>query len=350
MKKSLLLFLVAVTLLACGGDVATHKIKRATADMDRMFADAAKARKFAGSVLIARDGVVYLRKGYGQADGEKRVPCTPRTKYRLASITKQFTAMAILLLEARGALRVQDAIADYVSPCPAAWKGITIHHLLTHTSGIPDLPTSPTVSQTIALLREKPLDFPPGSKWNYSNSGYILLGAIIEKAAGVPYEEFLRKQIFIPTGMTSTGYDHGGEDVAVSYESSGVKADSSAMPSFFSAGALYSTAEDLSRWDQALSTDALIPMPSIDTMFTPHASFFDEGENHVSYGYGWMLASISGRMSQFHFGVSPGISTVIARFPKDKVTIIILSNMSTTIEDYEQKVEDAILGKLPKAP
>jgi CubicO group peptidase (beta-lactamase class C family) len=214
-----------------------RSIKGAVSDMDRMFA---------GSVLIARDGVVYLSKGYGQADLEKNLPCTPQTKYRLASITKQFTAMAILLLEARGALRVQDAIGNYVSPCPAAWKGITIRHLLTHTSGIPDPANPPsTVDKAIALLRGRSLDFAPGSKWQYSNSRYILLGAIIEKVPGVPYEEFVRTQICIPLGMSSTGYDHGGQDLAVNDKSPGMKADISAVPSFFSAGALYSTVEDL---------------------------------------------------------------------------------------------------------
>jgi len=264
MIKRLLLFLIPLTMFTVGCDTATSRLKRAVSDMDAMFTSAAKAKVFSGSVLIAKDGAVVLRKGYGQADLEKGLPCTTLTKYRIASITKQFTAMAILILEARGALKVQDRIDAFFSRCPVAWQGITIHQLLTHTSGIPDLEDlSSTANEMIAILREKPLDFVPGSKWQYSNSGYILLGAIIEKAAGTSYEDFLRKEIFLPLKMTDTGYDHGARDLAVSYAGSGVKADVSQLTNSFSAGALYSTAEDLYRWDQALSGASLVPMSSL---------------------------------------------------------------------------------------
>jgi CubicO group peptidase (beta-lactamase class C family) len=351
MIKRLLLCLIALPMLAVGCDTATSTLKRAASDMDAIFKGAAKAKVFTGSVLIAKDGVVYLKKGYGQADLENGLPCTPQTKFRIASITKQFTARAVLLLEESGALRIQDRVESYLSPCPDAWKNITIHQLLTHTSGIPDtgitrlenLPS--TLNEEIALLRNRPLDFMPGSKWQYSSGGYMLLGAIIEKAAGVTYEDFLRDRIFSPLGMTSTGYDHGGQDLAVSYAKFGVKADVSRVPNYYAAGALYSTVEDLYRWDQAIAADASAQKPYVEKMFTEYAPVGDEGSTHYAYGYGWVLRSTSGRFELFHAGEGPGISAIIARYPKEKLTIIILSNQSSDVSFYAQAVEKAFLGE-----
>ena len=175
-------------------------------------------QRFAGSVLVARDGKVIFSKGYGLANVELDVPNTPQTKFRLGSITKQFTATAILLLQERGKLSVGDPICKYIDTCPAAWSEVTIHHLLSHTGGIPNFTSFPdyvpkmmmpvTTQEMIARFKDKPLDFKPGEKWSYSNSGYFLLGAIIEKASGESYESFLQKNIFDPLKMTNTGYDH----------------------------------------------------------------------------------------------------------------------------------------------
>jgi CubicO group peptidase (beta-lactamase class C family) len=163
---------------------------------------------FSGSVLMARNGEVLLTKGYGFADREHKISNTPQTKFRLGSITKQFTAMAIIILEAQDKLDAQDPICKYLTECPEAWATITIHHLLTHTSGIPnftDFPdyrrTSATPSapeETIDRFQDEPLDFQPGESWSYSNSGYILLGHIIERVSNQSYEEFLQENIFTP--------------------------------------------------------------------------------------------------------------------------------------------------------
>jgi CubicO group peptidase (beta-lactamase class C family) len=186
-----------------------------------------KARLFSGSVLIARNGKVLVRKGYGEADRKKHVVNTAQTKFRIGSLTKQFTAMAILILQAQGKLNVRDRICTYLGDCPTTWQKITFHHLLTHTSGIPDFagfpdfkitmrsPSSPT--QTIARFKDKPLDFQPGKKFSYSNSGYVVLGAIIEQASGKRYETFLQENIFVPLQMVNSGYDHNKRYLAVGY-------------------------------------------------------------------------------------------------------------------------------------
>ena len=157
-------------------------------------------------------------KGYGFANAEHEVPNTTQTKFRLGSITKQFTAMAILILQEQGKLKIEDPIGKYIDDSPKAWEDVTIHHLLTHTGGVPSYTDDPayvkkmmmpeTVKSMIARFRDKPLDFKPGEKFHYSNSGYFLLGAIIEKVSGKSYEAFLKEAIFDPLGMHDTGYDH----------------------------------------------------------------------------------------------------------------------------------------------
>ncbi|MGV0028515.1 serine hydrolase domain-containing protein [Phormidesmis priestleyi] len=294
-----------------------------------------KARLFSGSVLIARNGKVLVRTGYGEADREKHVANTAQTKFRIGSMTKQFTAMAILILQARGKLNVHDRICTYLSECPATWQKITLHHLLTHTSGIPDFtrfpdfqttqgsPSSPT--RTIARFKKKPLDFQPGEKFSYSNSGYILLGAIIEQVSGATYEAFLRDNIFVPLQMVNSGYDHNNSDLAVGYrDQTSVPADFIDMSIPYAAGGLYSTVEDLYRWDQALYTDKLIPTNLRDKMFTPFALMPDSGG--LGYGYGWGIGKEGNHPIVSHEAGVNGFHSVIARYPNDKIVVIILGN------------------------
>ena len=222
--------------------------------------------KFSGAVLVARQGDVLLSQGYGLADREQNLPNMAQTRFRLGSITKQFTAMAILILKARGKLDVKDPICNYITDCPSTWEGITIDHLLTHTSGIPDLISLPDYrstlatpsppKQTIARFKDLPLDFQPGEKWSYSNSGYIVLGYIIERTSGQSYEDFLQQSIFTPLNLSNTGYDHNSSSLAVGYPDrhSTLPAEFIDMSIPYAAGALYSTVEDLYRWEQALST------------------------------------------------------------------------------------------------
>jgi CubicO group peptidase (beta-lactamase class C family) len=192
--------------------------------MEQVIQSYAANRQFMGSVLVAKGTQVLLNKGYGSANLEWDVPNSPATKFRLGSITKQFTAASILLLQERGKLNVQDPVKKYMADAPAAWDKITIYHLLTHTSGIPNFTSFPeyakwepfatTAAEEVARFRDKPLDFAPGEKWSYSNSGYVLLGYLIEKITGGSYEKFVRENIFNPLGMRDSGYDSNSAVIA----------------------------------------------------------------------------------------------------------------------------------------
>lgn len=294
----------------------------------------AKAERFSGVLLVARDGKVLISKGYGMADVENDVPNTPETKFRIGSLTKQFTAAAILLLQERGKLSVQDSICKYVAPCPVAWQPVTIHHLLSHTAGVPDFTGFPDYQKTmrepapvdslITRFRALPLDFKPGEDWKYSNSGYILLGHVVEKVSGKSYESFLRENIFEPLKMTSTGYDHADEIVkrrargyAPGPDGSAINASYLDMSVPFSAGGLYSTVGDLYLWDQALYGEKILKKSSLDAMFTAVRN---------DYGYGYRVNKLFNRRHATHGGGIEGFRTSIDRFPDDRVTVIVLSN------------------------
>lgn len=287
---------------------------------------------FSGAALVARDGKVLLSKGYGQANREWDIPNKPRTKFRIGSITKQFTAAAIMLLRERGRLSVQDPIGNYLADCPEAWKDITLHHLLSHTSGIPEraLPTNttqaafpPTADGLAARYNNTPLAFPPGAKWAYSNAGYILLGYLIEKVSGQSYAEFLRENFFAPLGMTNTGYDDNRQVVkrrAAGYVCRGltvVNAPYIDMNVPHGAGALYSTVEDLNRWKQALFGGRLLSPASLHAMTTPGAA---------GYGYGLMAGRQFDRGVIFHVGRISGFAGYLGYFPDERVTIVLLLN------------------------
>src|SRR5713101_3187260 len=185
--------------------------------IDQIVQSSVSNKQFMGSVLVARGNEVLFSKGYGAANLEWAIPNTPSTKFRLGSVTKQFTSASIFLLEERGKLKIDDPVKKYMPDAPAAWDKVTIFNLLTHTSGIPSFTGFPDYASTeaiattpeklVARFRDKPLEFQPGEKWNYSNSGYVLLGYLIEKISGQPYAKFVQENIFTPLGMTSSGYD-----------------------------------------------------------------------------------------------------------------------------------------------
>ncbi len=297
-----------------------------------------RVKGFSGAVLVARDGVPLISKGYGWANAEWEIPSTPTTKFRLGSITKQFTATLVLRLQEQKKLDVQDPICKYIEPCPELWKPVTIHHLLTHTSGIPSYTGLPdyqktmmmprTIEQMVAVFRDLPLEFAPGEKFKYNNSGYFLLGVIIEKVAAKKYEDALRDEIFTPLEMMDTGYDWSEPLLrhrAAGYTRRGdglVNAKFLDMQQPYSAGSLYSSAEDLLKWDQALYTDRVLPGPARTAMFTP---FKD------NYAYGWAIQpadkSTSGHVQIGHGGGINGFATTIQRVPDDRVTVIVLCNV-----------------------
>jgi CubicO group peptidase (beta-lactamase class C family) len=290
---------------------------------------------FSGAVLVAKDGKPVFRRAYGLADREWNVANTPETRFRLGSITKQFTATAILQLAEQGKLSVDDPISKYYPAAPAAWAPITLKHLLTHTSGIPSYTAIPgffaqlarldkTPDEIIALTRDKPLDFPPGSKYAYDNTGYVLLGYVVEKVSGQPYAAYLQDHIFTPLGMKDTGYDVSDTILprrASGYSVAGGKARNAAFLSMslpYAAGSLYSTVDDLLIWDQALHAGKAIKPASVAAMFT------DYGFN---YGFGQGLGPQNGHMTWGHGGGINGFATQLNRLPNDGLTVIVLGNI-----------------------
>ncbi|HET9906166.1 MAG TPA: serine hydrolase domain-containing protein [Anaerolineales bacterium] len=318
----------------------TLELDESASKIDELLTSLTAKDEFTGAVLVARNGEILLSHGYGLADRDNNLPNTPQTKFRLASITKEFTAAAILMLQEQHKLNVEDPICRYIPDCPAAWQEITIHHLLSHTSGIPNITDFPDFSafkatpsppdQTIERFRNKPLDFEPGEKGSYSNSGYVLLGTIIEQASGQSYESFLQKYIFEPVQMNNSGYDHNDGALATGYTGSRARWETPGdldMSLPFAAGGLYSTIEDLYLWDQALYTERLLSQESLDRMFTSQAMLSNLG---MDYGYGWFIQDVNNRRVLSHSGGIEGFATEMRRYPDDKVTIIILSNRDTT--------------------
>jgi CubicO group peptidase (beta-lactamase class C family) len=293
---------------------------------------------FSGAALVARRGRVLLRKGYGAASRRWKRPNSERTQFRIASISKQFTAVAILLLQGRGKLDVHDHVCDYISDCPAAWADITLHQLLTHTSGIHNLYADPgytawqatpaAPAEVMQHYIELPLDFPPGTSWNYTNSGYDLLGQVIERASGLPYEKFLRENIFTPLGMRDTGLlgaTHQASGYANSFDLT--PADTSHPMVDYASGGLYSTVGDLYLWDQALFDDSFLPADLRDLAFTAYEFMPQSGG--LSYGYGFMvgeLPELNGHRLVGHTGRIEGFLTANFYFPDEQAAVILLAN------------------------
>lgn len=327
--------------LAQAAPAAAQEAKSETdvsASLASFMKEAVDGEGFSGSVIITRAGEPLLRSGYGLANLELSAPNEPGTKFRLGSVTKQFTAMAVLILAERGALGLDDPISSRLDDAPETWKPITVRHLLNHTSGIPNFTDFPdyapnmrrpqTHAEMVARFRDKPLDFEPGSKFSYSNSGYYLLGLVIEKAAGKSYEDFLREAIFQPLGLNDTGYDHSESILpsrAAGYERAGEGGVKNAsfldMSQPFSAGALYSTVDDLSKWDRALAAGKLISSESYEQMFRPA---------HDGYAFGWMVAEKDGRVEQGHGGGINGFNTIVLRYPSEDTFVAVLSNVTPT--------------------
>jgi CubicO group peptidase (beta-lactamase class C family) len=311
------------------------------------------AQNYMGTVIIARDNDILYSKGFGSANLEWNIPNTPNTKFRLGSITKQFTAASILLLEERGKLKIDDPIKKYLSDVPSAWDKITIFNLLTHTSGIPNFTNFPeyqkekftthTPKQIVDIFRDRPLDFAPGEKMSYSNSGYILLGYLLEKVSGEMYQDFLQKNIFDTLGMKDSGYD--SNSAIIPRRASGyspgpaglINAEYADMSIPFSAGALYSTTEDLLRWEQGLFGGKLLSKESLSKMITP---------NKNGYALGVGIRNDKGHKVIQHGGGIEGFNTQLAYYPDDKLTVAVLSNVNgNTVDQLTGKLAAIALGE-----
>lgn len=316
-----------------------------------------KLQQFNGSILIAEEGEILISRGYGMANFEHNIPCTADTKFRLGSITKQFTATAILQLQEKGKLRVNDPVSKYLPDYPTA-DSFTIHHLLTHTSGVPSFTNFPdyrkimvrpmSQKEIIALFKDKPLEFEPGSKFQYSNSGYFLLGHLVEIISGQDYDEYLQEHIFLPLDMLDSGYDHN--NLIIKRRAAGYRlergelfnADYIHMNIPHGAGALYSTVEDLYKWDQALYKEKILSRATLNKMFTPALN---------GYGYGWGIGSIFEHKRISHSGGINGFVTNITRFPEDNACIIVLSNLTASnLRRITRDLTAILLGEAYELP
>ncbi|MFJ7972969.1 serine hydrolase domain-containing protein [Psychrobacillus sp. NPDC096389] len=289
-----------------------------------------------GSILVAYKGEILVNKGFGKANWEHQVSNRPDTKYRIGSITKGFTAMAIYQLYEQKKLELDDPISKYLPYFPNG-NNFTVYHCLTHTSGVANftsfdefwmktmrLPSS--LKETIDSFKNNALVFEAGTHFEYSNSGYLLLTAIIEVVSGKTYAEYLQEKIFSPLGMKNTGCDNGIDivpDLAMGYSYNGKPIHSAYADLSFPLGAygLYSTIEDLYIWDQAIQNSVLVSESATEKMLTPYLE---------SYACGWSVSPTLGKKCFSHFGDISGYANDIIRFSEDQLTIIFLSNMNIT--------------------
>lgn len=330
------------------------------AQIDNLLTQQVNNHLFSGSVLIAQNGQIVLAKGYSEANWDTATPNTPDTRFFLGSLTKAFTAMALLILQEQGKLHVQDPICTYIPNCPPPWQQLSIHELLTHTSGIPQLDDSQlsgaSPSAWIASFDNAPLQFRPGGEFQYCSICYQVLAYVVQQVSGMPYSQFVQQAILDPLHMNSSGFDarayYAQPSSALGYESWQVKAPQDGFQvspqwSFlFGSGLLYSTVNDLYRWDQALASNALVPQTTLTKVFTPYvnATLFPGS----TYGYGWFLtrAPVPGHQLTWHDGVIDGFRNFIGRYVDDHVTIIFLSNLTTLdLVTLAHSIERVIFGQ-----
>ena len=330
MKRILLIVAVLVFLLPC------CFAQNDAAKIETLLNTYNKLSRFNGAALVAKNDTVLLNKGYGYRDAEARVLNDEHSIFQLGSVTKQFTSAVILKLQAENRLSVSDKLSKYFPDYPKG-DSISIKELLTHTAGVynytndenfmkNEITKPKTREQMMALFEHKPLDFSPGTGWSYSNSGYSILGYIIEKVAKTSYEQAVRKYIFSPLKMTHSGFDFTNlksPDKTVGYfvlnDHDTTRAPIVDSTISFSAGAIYSTTGDLYKWSQALENNSILSASQQNEAYTPVKN---------NYGYGWGVDSVDGKRRVSHGGGIPGYITNISRVPADGITIILLSNAS----------------------
>jgi CubicO group peptidase (beta-lactamase class C family) len=327
------LLLCGVTACASGGS-----LRERPTPIDALFADYSAPSVPGASVMAVRDGRVVLRRAYGMANLDPPVPATTRTDYRLASVTKQFTAMAIMLLARDGKLRFDEPARDILPELPPAAAPVTIRNLLNHTSGLLDyedlIPDTQTVQVHDAdvlhlLAAHDSVYFPAGTHYRYSNSGYCLLALIVGRASGIPFARFLHDRIFAPLGMTgSVAHQDGIDSVpnrAYGYtpDSTGYRpSDQSVTSATLGDGGVYTSVEDLVHWDQALYGDALVDQATLQQATTPPVL----PDDSTRYGFGWFVDTYRGVKRWRHTGETSGFRNAIQRYPDRRFTVIVLTN------------------------
>lgn len=326
---------------------------------DKLLSAHLKSDEPGATVLVARNGQVIYEKALGMANIELNVPMRAEHVFKIASVTKQFTAVAILQLMEQGKLSLQDELTKFIPDYPTQGYRITIEHLLTHTSGILDfakIRETPnrmagdlTPEQMINIFKEQPLRFPPGTQWEYSNSGYFLLGYIIERITGKTYGEYLEERIFKPAGMSRSFY--GGETQLVTNRADGytraqqgfINAPHISMTHPYAAGAILSTVEDLFKWHQALNSYKLIRKENLEKALTPYT--LTDGKK-TRYGYGWRFGSIQDSPSFWHAGGINGFTSMAMFLPEEDVFVAVLSNSDAgSHEEIAAKLAALAIGK-----
>ena len=341
--RSALAMLVAVMLAACAAD--------REAEVDRLFSDYSADGMPGASVMVIQDGEPVLTKSYGLANVEERVPIGPETDFRLASVTKQFTATSVLMLVDRGKLDLDDSIRKYFPEFPPFADKVTIRHMLQHTSGLEDyepiygdrFPEQVTDAGVVDIIsRTEGTYFEPGSQHRYSNSAYAILSELVSKLSGQSFPEFLDENIFTPLGMDNTvafvagrsvvpnrAYGYTVTDGVVEYS------DQSAWSAVLGDGGIYTSVLDLVRWDRAQYTNDLVSPALQKEALTP---------GHENYGFGWVIDDYRGHKRYHHSGSTSGFRNFMQRFPNDQLTVIVLTNRAEPdVEPLANKVADLYL-------
>ena len=361
--------------LVCAANLISAQVSTAPvspAQIDAIFSSLKSSDAPGAAVLVVRNGKAVFRRGYGVTDLRTMHPIDAGTNFRLASFTKQFTAACIMLLARDGKLHYHDHLTDFFPEFPAYGKTITVRNLLNHTSGLEDYeelmmkehPNTPPEkvpqihdTEVLKLLEQQTsTKFPPGSKWEYSNSGYAVLAMIVEKVSGKPFGQFLQERIFTPLKMTNTlAYEKGKNEVAhrayghTKTDNRWQETDQSPTSAVLGDGGIYSSIDDLEKWDRALRLHTLLTADEMKPALTPvqptdGLAMFDDGKP-THYGFGWFLSPYHDHKRMSHDGSTIGFLTTIQRFPDDRLTIIVLANrVDTSPEQLALKVADLYFG------
>lgn len=347
-KKSVTVLTAIIAVLSIftgalrAGDISQGMLAN---EIDAYFSEKIPADGPGAAVLVVKDGKVVLRKGYGMANIELGVPIKPEMVFRIGSITKQFTAAGILMLVEEGKISLDDEITKFIPDYPTGGNKITIHNLLNHTSGIKTYEVTKSYDSTIRkdfkpgefmdVFKNEPMDFKPGEQFSYSNSGYFLLGIIIEKVSGKTYEEFIKKRIFEPFGMKNSYYGNHSRIIpnrAAGYQATKnefMNADYLSMTQMYAAGALLSTVDDLWTWTRALHSGEVVSMKSLKLM-TTHTKYADDKTRN--YGYGLWLNPLFGEKMVDHNGGIYGFLTYALYLPEKNIFVTVLTNALVVVD------------------
>lgn len=352
----------AAILAAGSAAMANERAPGPEAVVDRLFAQYAEGNQPGVAVVVIRNGEIVLQKCFGNANLETRKPITPQTMFRLASVSKQFATMAIMLLEEDGRLAYDDPVADYV-PALSGFPGVTIRHLMQHTGGLPDyyddidtsqgMPTNDDAAAQLARMTDRVL-FVPGERYEYSNAGYDMLAPVVEAVSGMPFARFMRERIFTPAGMpTAVVHDHTLPAIphrATGYDidddGDGFRLDEdSPLNGIIGSGGIYASLRDMYRWDQVLYRSELVDPQTLALAYTSGTNAAGEA---IDYGFGWRIGRYDGHLMVWHGGSWIGFRSHILRIPDLGFSVVTLSNRG----DFDaaaavRAIAEAYLGKAP---